>query len=262
MKHISAFVLPSLFLLAAAAPARAQYCSPNFPFGCFSWNNQSISIGSLDWYYDGLDCTASDYTDQIATVNAGDMVPMNVVSGTWTGCAVWVDFDNSGSFEESENLYYIYAGGDPSYTYDFVIAIPESTPTGNYRIRVIAPWGSDGFLSSNTNGYGPCGDYQYGNFQDFTLSVIGSTGIATNAANSTSLTTSPNPTDGLLTLTNAGAPLERVSVYSTDGRLVQQQGFTAASEKVQVDLGALASGVYTLQCSSGNATSTVRVVKD
>ena len=247
-------------MLAAASPAKAQYCSPSFPFGCFSWNNQSISIGSLDWVYDGVDCTTSDFTNLSATVNAGDMVPVNVVSGAWTGCAVWVDFDNSYSFEDSENLYYIYAGGDPSYTYEFVIAVPQSTPTGSYRIRVIGPWGSDGFLSSNTNGFGPCGDYQYGNFQDFTLNVIGSTGIATNETSA--VTTSPNPTNGLITLSNTGAPVERIDVRSTDGRLVQQQAFSAASEKLQVDLGALPNGTYLLQCFSNDGTHTVRAVKE
>ena len=100
-----------------------------------------------------------------------------MVAGVWCGAAVWVDFDNSYSFEDTENLYYIYVGGDPSYTYDFTIPVPAGTPTGSYRLRVVTPWGSDGFLSSNTNGYGPCGDYQYGNFIDFTLNVIGATGI-------------------------------------------------------------------------------------
>ncbi|HMC97349.1 MAG TPA: hypothetical protein VKG92_06850, partial [Flavobacteriales bacterium] len=69
MKHFSAIVL--LTCLTATAAHGQSYCSPIFPNGCFGWHSQSISIGSLDWVFDGIDCTASDYTNLSATVNAG-----------------------------------------------------------------------------------------------------------------------------------------------------------------------------------------------
>ena len=189
-----------LFTIGLASTALAQsYCSPTFANGCFVWRNLTIYLGDINWDIGSTDCSVSDYTAMSTTVYAGQPVDMTVINGNWCGCAVWVDLDNSSSFEDSENLYFSYVGGDPSYTYDFPITIPASTPTGSYRMRVIAPWGSDGFLSTNTNGYGPCGAFQYGNFDDLTLNVIGTTGIA-DAPNNAPLSVGPNPTSGEVAL--------------------------------------------------------------
>jgi len=258
MKHFSAVILRSC-LSASTANARS-YCSPTFVFGCTNWHSQSISIGQIDWTYDGVDRPASDFTALSTTVNAGNYPNMTVTTGVWCGCAVWMDFDNSDSFEDNENLYYSYVGGDPGYTYDFTLAIPASLPTGAYRTRVVAPWGSDGFLTSNTNGYGACGDYQYGNFTDLTLNVIGVTGIADQNTSDAPLVASPNPTGGLLTLATDGT-LERITVWSADGRAVPEQVFNTRSQNVQLDLSTLPVGVYQVQCLSGATSRTVRVAK-
>ena len=254
-----ALLLPVLF---AAFASTAQYCSPTFPNGCFSWSNLSISLGTLNW--NNTDCTISDYTGLSTTVTAGVPTPMTVVNGTWTGCAVWVDLDNDGTFQDSENLHYEYVGGSPSYTYSFNITVPANTPSGVYRMRVIAPWGSDGFLTTNTNGYGPCGAYQYGNFNDFTLNVSGTTAVAEASAGATApVLLSANPTNGLVALqASAAAPLQRVIVRSMDGRVVQDQAFAANMDRVQLDLSAVAEGAYVIECISGAGSSSLRVVKE
>lgn len=255
MKQLSAFLFTALLTSAAGA----QYCSPTFLNGCFNWNTQSVSIGTLDYIYDGLDCTASDFTGLSTTVYAGVAENMTVVNGVWCGVAVWVDYDNSGSFEDTENLYTVYVGADPSYPYDLTITVPASVPTGSYRMRVISPWGSDG-TTVGANGYGPCGDYQYGSFQDFTLNVIGATGVAENGSNIAGLTLAPNPASDVVTL-SSDAALERIALFSTDGRMVREEAFTNGTRKVDLDLGALPAGPYLVQTLSNGATRTARVMK-
>lgn len=188
---------------------------------------------------------------------------MTVENGVWCGCAVWVDLDNNEAFEEEENLYYQYVGGDPSYVYEFVITIPEGTSSGAHRMRVISPWGSDGFLSTNTNGFGPCGAYQYGNFDDFTINVTGS-GIGMDELRKANahLTASPNPTQGLVTVTmDDAAPVDRIAVWSTDGRLVQQKSFAERTVSAQVDLCELPIGMYMVQCFSESGVRTLQVAR-
>lgn len=252
----------TLFLLAflVVCTARAQfYCEPTFAFGCAGWQNQSIDAGSIVWVADA-DCTYPDYTAQSTTVEAGDDLAMTVINGVWCGCAVWVDLDNDSQFAEEENLYYSYVGGDPSCTYDFAITIPATTTTGAHRMRVIAPWGSDGFQSTNTNGYGPCGEYQYGNFVDFTLNVVNTTGLGEITA--LPLIAGPNPTNGPLTLTtDANTPVEKVVVWSADGRSVQQHVSSVRNGVVQLDLSALPGGLYQMQCISSAGSRMVPVVK-
>ena len=256
MKNLYTFFL-SLVLSASAASAQS-YCSPTFSNGCFSWTNLSISLGSLNWT--NSDCNISDYTGLGTPVTAGTPTAMTVVSGAWTGCAVWVDLNNDFTFQDTENLYYAYVGGSPSYTYSFNITVPANTPTGTYRMRVIAPWGSDGFLDTNTNGYGPCGIFQYGNFDDFTLNVSGTTGVG--ELTSASLLASPNPTTGTVWLGSDGkSPVQHIVVRAVDGRMVQDLSISASHGRVQLDLSALPDGMYMLECMSSATSHTVRVIK-
>lgn len=257
MKHRYSVLCLTLVMLQAAS---AQYCTPTFLNGCFSWQNQQVSIADLNWTTDGV-CENGDVTDQMATVTAGATVPMSVTSGNWTGCAVWVDLDNNGDFSEAENMHYEYVGGDPGYTYDFTITIPASTPTSQYRMRVIAGWGSDGFLSTNTNGYGPCGEYQYGNYNDFTLNVIGTVGIALIDELGSELMAWPNPVIDVVTLnTSSHDRIEQIDIWSSDGKLMRR--FTSTSiGQMTLDLSDLTAGVYHLGCITEHGTRLVRILK-
>lgn len=248
----------TLFLLLGLLPAfaQAQFCDPSFTFGCFNWTNLSVTAGSINWSLGTDDCATSDYTGLSTTVAAGNNLHLTVVNGVWCGCAVWVDLDNSSSFEDSENLFYSYQGGDPSHTYDFNVSIPAGTPTGAYRMRVIAPWGSDGFLDTNTNGYGPCGSYQYGNFTDFTLNVVGSTGIASAPA-STALWIATDPASGTVTIADATA-LGVVTILDAHGRLSEERG--AQANRITLDTRSWAKGVYVARVSNAHGVRAQRFV--
>jgi GEVED domain/PKD domain len=162
----------ALMLLAFFAnTASAQYCSPTFTNGCFSWRNQNIVVGSINWALGSTSCNTSDYTGLSTTVTAGETLPMTVTNGNWCGAGVWVDFNSDFAFDDSENLYHSYQGASTA-TYNFNITIPANVAAGSYRMRVIAGWGTDTFDSASTNGHGACGSYQYGSFQDFTLQVV------------------------------------------------------------------------------------------
>lgn len=247
-------------MLIALIGANAQYCSPDFTFGCSGWQIMSVNVGSFNW--SSTDCTAWDETASMITVNTADSIPMAVTDGAWCGCSVWVDLDNSGSFEDSENLYHTYVGGDPSYTYNFNIGIPPSTPEGAYRMRVIGAWGSDGFTNGSENGYGSCGSYQYGNFNDFTLQVDYSTAIADVVASSeAAFTASPNPTTGRMSL-NLGehASASRIVLESMDGRTLRTwNGTTTAT--LEMDLSTLPAGIYLVRNTTDQAARPLRIVK-
>jgi len=160
------------------------YCTPTFANGCFNWANQTINVNTLSWSLGFTDCSISDYTSMSTTLTAGTGYTMSVYSGYFTGCSVWVDWNNDGNFDEAgENMFHSYeAPASGYYTYTFTLTPPCATPTGSYRMRVIAGWGTDGYgpglssasyTSCGCNGYGSCGGYQYGNYDDFTINVTG-----------------------------------------------------------------------------------------
>ncbi len=176
MKQIS-ILLKLLFVVVffmATNMAKAQvYCAPSFVNGCFSWNNQTISVGTITWAAATTTaCTLWDFTTMSTVIAPGATVPMTVTNASYCGCSVWVDFNSDGDFDDiGENLYSQYTALS-SNIYNFSISIPAATPVGLYRMRVIASWGSDG-VTVSPNGYGGCGAYQYGNYDDFTLNIGG-----------------------------------------------------------------------------------------
>lgn len=234
-----------LTLLLGALNAGAQYCSPSFVNGCFSWQNQSLTLGTINWTA-GSDCFASDFTTLSTTLTPGVAEPMTVTSGNWTGCAVWVDLDNNGAFEDTENLYYSYVGGSPSYTYSFSITLPANTPAGNYRMRVIAPWGSDGFLDTNTNGYGPCGAFQYGNFNDFTVVVSGTNAIGPVTSGRTGLSVFPNPCTDRITIEWPEEEPGPLALIGPDGRAITLLPGLNGAPLRTFDVSGLAAGTYAI----------------
>ncbi len=256
MKRLSAF-LP--LALLAIFGVNAQYCSPSFENGCSLWHIMNVSVGSsFNWNF--TDCADWDQTPTTIPVNSTDMVPMSVTSGIWCGSSVWVDWNNSSSFEESENLYHSYVGGDPSYTYNFNIVVPNGTPAGQYRMRIIGAWGSDGFTVGSQNGYGPCGNFLYGNFNDFTLEVSTPTSIA-DLANASTFSVSPNPTTGMVTL-NLGQrnAQDMITVEGMDGRVVREV-ITTGTTVLNLDLSDLPAGMYFLRNTSDTSAHPARLVK-
>lgn len=228
------------FLTKLTTLQAQTYCAPTFANGCATWSNQTINVGTINWTLS--DCYNSEDTAMSATFIQGTPEAMTVVSGTWTGCAVYADLNNDGDFADSENLYYSYVGGDPSYTYSFNITVPLGTPDGSYRMRVIAPWGSDGF-TVGPNGNGGCGTYQYGNFNDFTMLVGTTVGNNTLEMNKNKLTIAPNPASDNTSILFEKAFTGTVTISDIAGRIVKQ--LTVNNQKqIIVETDGLSNGLY------------------
>ncbi len=252
-KLLFAFLFALPFIQKAGA--QVVYCEPTFNNGCFSWNNKEITLDSISWTLGSSDCTISDYTTMGTTLTAGLPTPMEVLNGSWCGVGVWVDFDNNGDFDSTENLYYEYTAGDPQ-TYSFLITIPPTAVNGDYRMRVIAGWGTDCYTMS-ANGYGACGVYEYGNFVDFRVTVTGgSVGIDENAKNEFAVF--PNPASNRINATI------KESMIGSEYTIVDQLGKICSNGKFEqstssIDISNLTEGIYIL--NSGSSKKMFRVVR-
>jgi hypothetical protein len=72
----------------------------------------------------------------------------------------------------------------------------------------------------------------------------------------------PNPCSSTLTLSTPSTNLlSSITIYSTDGRKLREEVFSSHSEKVQLNLSALAAGVYFLDCAGEKGREMVKVVK-
>ncbi|MGB3074041.1 MAG: T9SS type A sorting domain-containing protein [Chitinophagales bacterium] len=263
MRHFSTFLTLFIYTLLNFTPVKAQpYCNPTFGYGCYSWNNHSIQLDSINWIADPYNCEANDYTTFSTTLAAGNTYNMQVTNANWCGCGVWIDFNQDYAFDNSENLFYLYTPSETN-TYNFSITMPALLNPGTYRMRVIAGWGTD-CLSESANGYGACGSYQYGNFDDFTIHVAGfPTGINTTANSDVNLiAASPNPVVDFLEVTvidfhpGNNALLQLVDVT---GSIIQS--FRLTNEKETIDMSSLARGIYLLRYVEGQHTEIIKVIR-
>lgn len=248
-----------VFLTFFAFSAYAQYCSPTFSSGCSSWRNQAISLDSIQWTIGSTACTTSDYTYMRTTLQKGVAKSMSVTNGSWCGVGVWVDYNGDFVFDPDELLYNSYQAA-ATQTYNFTITVPSTAANGTYRMRVIAGWGTD-CVTTGGNGNGPCGAYQYGNFDDFSIKVVGTpVGMEENAANaSQTVIISPNPaTDQILVQADAALIHSAYTLTDQFGRKVM--GGIILNENTHIDISELASGIYFFN-ASGKLSTSVKVVK-
>jgi hypothetical protein len=247
------------FIPAANAGTESVYCNPTFTSGCTNWRNQGVTLGSINWTIGSTSCTVSDYTSTSTTLNPGMSYPMTVLNGDWCGVAVWIDFNQNQVFDAGENLYYHY-NPQAAQTYSFNITIPGGTLPGSYRMRVVSGWGTDCFTTSG-NGYGPCGTYTYGNFDDFTVNII-AVGIPVISDNASPLIeVSPNPASSFVTVTMNSIIGNEASLQLTDltGKSIQK--IKVNSQKEKLDISELPKGIYILSYVDVTQRQNIRLVK-
>ena len=247
------------FLLTVTIAQSQNYCAPVFSYGCYSWTNQNITLDSIHWVVDPYYCEISDYTALSTTLSAGTTYPMQVGNGNWCGCGVWIDFNQDEAFDTTENLFHSYQANEIN-SYNFGITVPANTPPGAYRMRVIAGWGTDCYTPS-ANGFGPCGIYQYGNHDDFTVHVsnIG-TGVTDPRGTLSTFEVVPNPASTYARVTIKDGRSGILQVTSLLGQLIQT--FTVSRENEMLDISSIPSGIYLLHFDDGMNRQSMKWLKE
>ena len=196
-----------------------NYCTPN-PTSHDGSGITGVSFGTGDYVVTNGDGSASlpasapyygDYTSMIGAVQAGVESTIAITTGTGSypyTFVIWVDLDNSMSFEDSEILY-IGKAASGSGTLNATITIPATQTLGDYRMRI---YGADSYFSSfygngTTNwnaAHDPCSSGTYRHAHDYTLRVLeapsclvaGNVAVATENITSTTAVISWTNTNG------------------------------------------------------------------
>lgn len=72
---------------------------------------------------------------------------------------------------------------------------------------------------------------------------------------------SPNPNNGIFTISIANITDAQVDIIGMDGRLVYSERFTGPANQKNVDLSSVASGVYYVRVSSSDVVKTAKLIK-
>lgn len=169
-----------LFFLAniphGSAQFGANYCQPTFSNGCLNWRSINIMVANLNWSQGTADnCMNSNFLSDTIYLTAGNNYQMEITNANWCGASAWLDVDNDYLFDTSDNIFHQYQANETNI-YSFNFSVHPLQDPGVYRLRVITGWGTDCYNQSN-NGFGPCGTYEYGNFQDFSVKIIGASNV-------------------------------------------------------------------------------------
>jgi hypothetical protein len=109
-----------------------------------------------------------------ATLMPSTTYAMSVATGEWgnQGMAAWIDYNDDGVFSATERIGATattigtgFTPGAVNATGSFTISLACTPPVGEHRMRVRTVYGTAGVLLS------PCTNYQWGETEDYTITI-------------------------------------------------------------------------------------------
>ncbi|TXE17452.1 T9SS type A sorting domain-containing protein [Psychroserpens burtonensis] len=234
----------------------AGYCIPsgtntNTYIDNFSTTGGAVNISNLT---SGL--TTGNYENNSGTMSVSQAsngtfdFEVDIVSGT-VGCAVWVDWNNDFIFDVSEVSFSTTSYGSGPFT--GTVTIPDATPDGNYRMRVMIDWND-----SNPGDDAPCSfGSGRGETEDYTVTVDATLSVD-DVENQSAFTYFPNPVKNTLTL-NAQNEIDNITVINMLGQEVLRTSPNTINSVI--DMSSLQTGIYFVRVTINSVLQTVRVIK-
>ncbi|MFY7740737.1 MAG: GEVED domain-containing protein [Flavobacterium sp.] len=162
------------FMVGLNTPTNC-YCIPTYTTGKTAGDLISnISItGTTLANNSGTSPTNPAYTyftgqpNYTGTLQAGSTYVVNVSVGTFGGqnVAVWIDYNDDGTFATSERVGYTTASIDGNGSATFSISLACNPPLGTHRMRVRDVWNTSGINID------PCLNYGWGETEDYDVTV-------------------------------------------------------------------------------------------
>jgi hypothetical protein len=149
----------------------SDYCSALG--GCGYEYISGVQVGSIN--NTGTGCSPhSDYTSMSTTMEIGTSYPITVTNGSGYSvdeCGIWVDWNQDTDFAASERVTPV-SGSPGAGPYTATITPPGTALTGECRLRVR-------INDSSYDSMSPCGGATYGEVEDYTINVAGTTFLPT-----------------------------------------------------------------------------------
>lgn len=152
------------------------YCLPN-PTSVDGNGIVSVAFGGMtNTTHLGSTAGFGDYSSMSGSVPAGTTASIDITyaTGYTYGTIIWVDWNNSLTFDTNEVVYTGTSTNSNPTTLTATFDIPATTALGNYRMRILA---ADSYFDSYTSSIAaaaaasPCGSYTWGVAEDYTLTV-------------------------------------------------------------------------------------------
>ena len=195
-----------------------------------------------------------DFTAQVATLEPGSTYDITFTTGYGDqNVRVWIDFDDSGTFEPSEtvvpNFVIAPGSGAGTYTETVSLTIPGSVPSGNqHRMRVKSNWQAP--VPNNA-----CEETQYGETEDYSVNmgVLGLEDPTITEAEFVILTLPNKQFD--ITLTTEFDGVASIAIYNVLGQILAFNNLEkeGGSYNYHLDMSYADAGVYFIKMGDRNS---------
>jgi PKD repeat protein len=245
-KNVVIGINPGISLIPSACNPRSLYgYITNVTFASI---NNTTSTNSRDWGYQDYTCSSN------TIVTPGRSYPISIQTDGSTNARIWIwiDFNNDGTFSQSESVFNSTSQQNHSGT----ITIPATGIKNTYlRMRVTA-------IPASYPLPQPCSPFQIGQTEDYAVMISTQTGLAENLLAS-KIKLYPNPNNGTFSI-------EIPTVLKSDYHLEAQEltGKTVATQTLKVmdgqiqpiDLSRLAKGVYLVRIFNADISVVKKVI--
>ncbi|MDY0780505.1 M4 family metallopeptidase [Tenacibaculum sp. IB213877] len=240
---------------------QVSYCSSNGNNSSYEWIDY-VAFGGMT-NTTGNDGGYADYTSQVATVSAGSTSQIVISAGFGSSSyteywAVWIDFNQDGTFADTEKVVTGSSSSSGNLTAD--ITVPTDAVLGSTRMRV-----SMKYNSAQT----ACESFTYGEVEDYTVNITsGGTVVQTFGADAADtlgnevvadVMAYPNPATTFVQVKlNARNTVNAIyRIVNTLGQSVQK----GKLESGNINISQLQTGMYVLEVNDGQKLLTTKLIK-
>ncbi|MBK9458374.1 MAG: S8 family serine peptidase [Sphingobacteriales bacterium] len=190
-----------------------NYCKQPIPDSSFGWlqNVQFAGINNTSGDNDGY----NNALCSIGTATIGSTYPVTLTPGFGTYSyneywRVYIDYNQDGDFADANELAY-ESGTSSTTAVNGNITIPSTALVGNTRMRVMMKWFGTGDMTMPE----PCVAFNYGEVEDYTLTIGGTCGTPTTLSSNT--------------ITSTGATLTWAAVTGASSYTIQYKPSSATT---------------------------------
>ena len=216
-----------------------SYCTNAATDGADEW----IDGFELDTYTNnsGNDNGYGDYTESSSIPLTINQAYNFTVTPAWGGTLyneqtkIWVDLDQSGSFETNEMLF--DQGGADQNVQNGTITIPVGSATGSTRMRVQLA-----YIGSGQNTFpGICGSFTWGEVEDYCVDIISnSASLVENGKEF--ITIYPNPAKDVLNVKKVSSEIVSFEIIDIVGKKVLEHEIN--NKYTAIDVSSFNTGSY------------------
>lgn len=253
------------------------YCEPMALLGCNLDGIKKFVLNTIDADDGGDGCNTEPatspqgYADRTAlSTTLSNLAGSNVYTlqaqqnwdsgGGVEALSVWIDFDDSGTFEVSERLISGEFFQSNDVLEDFTLTIPVGSALGSHRLRAKA-------IDTSAGGdvLDPCTDFDYGEVHDYTVIIDGIAGITDQTiANSELIVESQANNQFNISLITEYDERAAIAIYNILGQTLAFNYIEKEGDRFvyQLDMSYAPTGVYIIKMGDiySNSYKTARII--